>query len=315
MEYMLNELSLNHVQTKMQVYGLMENFVHAAVYAEQKLGLSNLRIDTSLGRNLFDLSFLSNYSIGAWLGDFKVSKDLKDKFLIIISSSPLITDCKLEKRFEEENCYFNDNLGQGLKAALICNTLCINFLTEECWNTNKLSVIHEYIENNDIIKCEEQICCFGNKYHVESHLDWLRKQKFEKLKDGKELWDNKNAFFPNLIFCNSVKQNLSKIGKSIDLANIIRRLQVLDEVAIEWKAGSFNYESVNNAKNIVIHPESQMTLDNCSAVRCFSLPNGERIVFSLHVICGNLRMHFYPDNQTREIYIGYIGPHLRTWLY
>lgn len=57
MEYMLNELSLNHVQTKMQVYGLMENFVHAAVYAEQKLGLSNLRIDTSLGRNLFDLSF------------------------------------------------------------------------------------------------------------------------------------------------------------------------------------------------------------------------------------------------------------------
>ena len=73
MEYMLNELSLNHVQTKMQVYGLMENFVHAAVYAEQKLGLSNLRIDTSLGRNLFDLSFLSNYSIGAWLGDFKVS--------------------------------------------------------------------------------------------------------------------------------------------------------------------------------------------------------------------------------------------------
>jgi hypothetical protein len=315
MEYMLNELSLNHVQTKMQVYGLMENFVHAAVYAEQKLGLTNLCIDISLGKNLFDLSFLSDYSIGAWLGDSKVSRDIKDKFLIIISSSPLITDCKLEKRFQEENCYFNNTLGKGLKAALICKTLCVNFLTEECWNTNKLSVIHEYIEDDDIIKCEKQICCFGNKVHVESHLDWLRKRKFEELKDGKSLWEGKSDFFPNLIFCSSVKQNLSRLGKSIDLANITRRLQVLDEVAMEWESGSFSYELVNNTKSIVIHPESQMTLDNFSAVRCFLLPNGERTVFSLHVICGNLRMHFYPDNQTKKIYVGYIGPHLRTWLY
>ena len=44
---MLNELSLGYVQTKMQVYGLIENFVCADVYEEQKLGLNCLRIDVS----------------------------------------------------------------------------------------------------------------------------------------------------------------------------------------------------------------------------------------------------------------------------
>lgn len=60
---MLNELSLGYVQTKMQVYGLIENFVYAAVYAEQKLGLDCLRIDVSLGKNLYDLFLFSNYSM------------------------------------------------------------------------------------------------------------------------------------------------------------------------------------------------------------------------------------------------------------
>lgn len=312
---MLNELSLGYVQTKMQVYGLIENFVYAAVYAEQKLGLDCLRIDVSLGKNLYDLFLFSNYSIGTWLNDPKVNQDIKDKFLIITSSSPLITDNDLEKRFEEENCYYGKCLGKGIKAALICNTLCVNFLTKDCWNTNKLSVVHEYIDDDDIVSCEKEVCCFGNKYHVDSHIAWIQSLQLEDLKDGKELWEKRIDFFPNLIFCDSIKQNLSRLGKSIDITNIIKKLRVLDKVSMQWESGCFSYEAINNTTNIVIHPESQMTLDNYAAARCFLLPNGKRIVFSLHIICGNLRIYFYPDNQTCNIYVGYIGPHLRTWLY
>lgn len=68
-------------------------------------------------------------------------------------------------------------------------------------------------------------------------------------------------------------------------------------------------------KKMHIHPESQQTMDNYGSLRKFSLPNGEKEIFSLHLIVGDLRIHFYPDNESQKIYIGYIGFHLRTWLY
>lgn len=315
MEYMLNELSLGKVQHKIQAHGLMENFVHAVVYAEELLRLNRLRIDESIGKNLYDVYFMEGYSIGTWLHDRQVSKDLKEKFLTIISSSPLIKEEELKARFENENCLYKGRLGLGIKAAFIYESLCVNFLTEACWNVSSLQVQHEYWENEEIKTAEESIPCFANKFHIASHREWIQNKPLGKVKSGEELWDKKEEFFPHLFFCISVKQNLRTLGFSTNLTNIIERLKVLDSVGAEWKSGDFNYETINQTQKITIHPETPLTLDNYSAMRCFRLPDGRREIFSLHVITGNLRIHFYPDHTSHSLYIGYIGPHLRTWSY
>lgn len=314
MEYMLNELSLKKVKTKMQAYGLMENFVHAAVEAERQLNLDRLRIDESLGDNLYDLYLVDGYSIGAWFEDYKVDSDLKAKFLSIVSLSPLV-DGELKWRFEDENCYHNGVLGLGIKASLICDTFCVNFLTADCWKSSSLSVVHEYIEEGELKSVDALLKCFSDRLHVSRHAEWFRKFREDNLKNSKELWVKRQELFPYLLFCANVKQNVARMGNSTNLNNVINRLRVLDDIAQNWNKGNFNYEEINKSHNITIHAESQLTLDNYRAVRNFRVLDGTYKTFSLHILVGDLRIHFYPDNESRKIYVGYIGIHLRTWLY
>jgi hypothetical protein len=45
--------------------------------------------------------------------------------------------------------------------------------------------------------------------------------------------------------------------------------------------------------------------------RIFFLPNGTKQFFEKHIkLSGGFRLHFYPDETQKKIYIGYVGPHL-----
>ena len=46
--------------------------------------------------------------------------------------------------------------------------------------------------------------------------------------------------------------------------------------------------------------------------REFWLPKGRKEIFENHVKLSNgYRVHFFPDNQTKHIFIGHIGQHLK----
>lgn len=314
MEYMLNELSLKLVHTKSQVETLMNQFVLSAVEAERYLMLNQLRIDEELGNSLYDLYLMENYSIGQWIEDRSQDKDLQQKFLTIVSLSPLINE-KEKERFVSENCFYQGKLSKGLKAAFFSNTYCINFLTDMCWDVTSIPIEHEYWVEDDIRKEQKVVKCFSTVEHVNAHIDSFRQQQEANLQRSRELWDRRNEFFPNLVLCPSVKQQISRLGKSIDFGNVLERLRELDMVASKWVSGSFNYSLINKQYNLTIHSESQLTLDNFGSSRRFTLPNGDRKSFPLHLLVGGLRIHFYPDVDEHIIYIGYIGAHLKTWLY
>lgn len=314
MEYMLNELSVKPVHTKSQVETLMRQFVLSAIEAEKCLMLNQLRIDEELGNSLYDLYLMENYSIGQWIEDRCLDKDIQRKFLSIISLSPLISK-EEQERFFSENCICQGKLAKGLKAALLFDTYCINFLTDARWNDTSVPVEHEYWKEDNIKTERVSVKCFSTVEHVKVHVDFFRRQQELNLQRSRELWEKRNDFFPNLVLCSSVKVQISRLGKSIDLGNVIERLRVLDLIASRWESGSLNYGIINKQYNLTIHSESRLTLDNYGSSRRFALPNGERKIFSLHALVGALRIHLYPDVGEHIIYIGYIGPHLKTWLY
>ena len=97
------------------------------------------------------------------------------------------------------------------------------------------------------------------------------------------------------------------------LLQIINRLKSLNDYAEHWKTGDFSYEDVNATTDLRISPESNNTIKNYGSLRRFTIPNQGKKLFDLHIKTGNLRFHFYPDNNNRKIYIGYIGKHLRTF--
>lgn len=108
-----------------------------------------------------------------------------------------------------------------------------------------------------------------------------------------------------------MEHQLQHIGVSKMLLQIIERLRELNAYVSGWKSGSFNYTEANQKTNLRISPESDTTLSKYSAQRKFSIPNQDKKVFDLHIKTGDLRFHFYPDDVTRTVYIGYIGKHLR----
>ena len=137
---------------------------------------------------------------------------------------------------------------------------------------------------------------------------------------NRNLWDisfrnvrSKRALlFSNLTLCGEVEAQISKIGDSSFLNQIVDRLRSLDEAVAVWKkeSGDFSYKSVNRNYPLRISPESDQTMSKYGNERLFSLPNGKRVHFVLHIKTGELRFHFYADNIERNVYVGYIGPHL-----
>jgi len=127
------------------------------------------------------------------------------------------------------------------------------------------------------------------------------------------LWERKEMLFSRLILCPHIENDLKKIG-SMYLSQIVSRLIALDKYAdTKWISGEFNYKDANNSTSLIIHKESDRTMDKYGNKRLFKMPDGTPKYFELHIITGELRFHFYPENY--KIYIGYIGPHLPTVKY
>jgi hypothetical protein len=129
------------------------------------------------------------------------------------------------------------------------------------------------------------------------------------------LWERKDLLFKKIILCPSVQTNLADIGGTY-LEQIVSKLQELDRYAVDyWQNGNFSYNDANDKTFLNISPESKKTMEQEKYYnqRVFSMPDGRRLCFELHIKTGNLRFHFLAENGI--LYVGYIGKHLDTAKY
>ncbi|MCG2589519.1 hypothetical protein [Rhodohalobacter sulfatireducens] len=130
--------------------------------------------------------------------------------------------------------------------------------------------------------------------------------------DHNNFWDRKESLFPNLVFCDGVKDQVEKLGTGKYFGQVVDILKEFDEANDGWSKGAFSYKEINNRSALNISPESKRTMDKYGNQRNFQLPDGSTESFELHIKTGDLRFHFFPNNDTKEIFIGYIGKHLST---
>lgn len=125
-------------------------------------------------------------------------------------------------------------------------------------------------------------------------------------------WERRKELFSRVILCPGVEEQIRKIGGKY-FQQTISKIRELDNYIVNhWNGGVFNYRNANSNAALNISPESRTTMEqqDLISLRTFSLPDGRRECFDLHIKTGDLRFHFYPENL--KIYIGYIGKHLRT---
>ncbi|MEN8215154.1 MAG: hypothetical protein ABFS56_02000, partial [Pseudomonadota bacterium] len=91
-------------------------------------------------------------------------------------------------------------------------------------------------------------------------------------------------------------------------------LKRLNQYAKDWIEGAYSVQRLREY-GLDVSGESDGTLIKYGQLRKFRLPNRERKLFEQHIKTGDLRFHFYPDEKTKTIYVGYIGKHLPTEKY
>jgi hypothetical protein len=317
--YIFNELSTPFA-TKLEAKTGLKTFIRACIKVGE-LGLQTLRLPETIGHNLYNLRVAPNYLISQWLQEPEVGEDLadlKDKFREIATYSPLLTDEEpIAKEFSSRSEFRitleNDTkLAEGLGAAYLLGTLGLSFSSHLTWSSEIITnIVHWYLdetgsEATEIISVKH----VSQPEHVAKHTTWFENQRREGLQKSSDLWNSRKEFFPYLILCGEVEKQLTKLGiHSKYFDQIIDRLKRLDNYAREWFEGAYSDDMVKQY-GLKVSGESPGTLSKHGQSRKFRLPNGERKLFEKHIKTGDLRFHFYPDNETKKIYVGYIGKHL-----
>lgn len=134
---------------------------------------------------------------------------------------------------------------------------------------------------------------------------------FEKI-TYQNFWKWKDNFFEKIRFCDSVKEQIEKMGSSNLFKQMVGRLVDLDNYNKNWTQGACTPNQINGATSLRVSIESD-TIRNDKTLknyRMFQLPNGKTEYFEMHIKTGELRIHFFPLEAEHTIYIGYIGSHL-----
>jgi len=316
--YIFNELSTPFASIY-QAKSDLAIFVHTCSKA-RSLGLQNLHLHADIGKNLYELPIAPNYTVSQWLQESE--EDLKNQFRRIMTDSPLLSDNYSEAKEKNELSEFTIMLdgkaksAVGLGAAHLLDTLCVSFLSKNIWDVDEIKNLnHWYLrtdgsEVNTIITVKHA----SRPEHLDEHKTWIEQHKQnrkDRLAKTKDLWKQRQDFFPHLILCGEVEKQFKKLGKSKNFEQIIEILKRLDKYAEDWQDGSYSDQAVRQY-GLDASGETEFTLRKYGNQRKFRLPDRTKVLFEKHVKTGDLRFHFYPDNNTKKVYVGYIGKHLST---
>ncbi len=228
----------------------------------------------------------------------------------LVTKSPLLNEVKekVRDRFlacEEQKLPAPD--GEPLVFCVFTGGIAVGFPSSSEWDKDTLTVHFSELLSDEAseIACDdidqltrsEHVVPIVNRYRVQ-----LRANS-----NPVDLWRERQTIFPHLYFGPGVEDNLKKFSSWF--GTIIRKLETLNESAGEWQ------QEGGDAPPWKTHvtPESigRMQDERFRATRRFRSHQGTMELFEWHARFGNSgRIHLRFERDSRQVEIGYIGPHL-----
>ena len=310
----MREMVLNHASVSVPHSNPAEIFVwlrELAVGIQRLLEARVVQRSLRTARNLYDTQCLPGYSLfNAYLElqsrgyreEFRLFMGLYDKQPLLIEIGP-----DMEDRFlacEEQTLPAPD--GEPLVLCAIADWIAIGFPSASIWDRDCITVrFNELLPDETIEEASEEIDQLTRSVHAGPICDRHR----ERLVEGSDpvtFWENRQAVFPNLVFGPDVESNLK--GQARLFSTIVGKLKDLDRSAREWRD-----EDPEPPWKTKVTPERKEKMKNRSfrEARMFRSHHGTREMFEWHARFGDSgRIHLRFDPISREIEVGYIGPHL-----
>lgn len=311
MNIFLNELSFcGQASNKYQGAQLMSDMLKVLKILQQ---ISNEPIATS--SILWKKEIGPQYSVRDYIFDRNIDQAVRNYFQIITTKGPYIEHL-FSQSFYEHKCYLqNENIldvsWTSVAAAFFFDGILASLKGAPQFASETINVFcclkgDERQEANIINQCDpDQADSFVRNFFRQN------------LNSGESLWEKRTVLFPEITFCEKVKNQLQNSNYSPSvLQNVIRHLDCMNKYMKAVRSGEIkapNYTQMG----IEASRESEITLKHFGHLRTFQCPDGKKRVFSWHSkIRGkaNLRIYFYPpDEENEHFLIGYIGRHLPIW--
>jgi len=289
----------------------------------RNIGFNTILVDDAVDANWFRLELYKGYYWQDWYNKHNdnVNRDLARAFRSIKINQPLFSVEDIDNHIDLYEIDFQgDTKFSALRAASWNDSPITSFPTTEFWKNSPLSVIKRTINQGGEI--EEESGEIVNLYSLEvfeSSRQTFLSDRNESISQGMDIYNKWDNFFPNLKNCGKVQEQLLHWSASNTiLAQVLESLTKLNSFSEKWIGGdilAYTHQSLKEfGLNHQVSGESQSVRNDSSLKkeREFWLPNGVKVFFENHIkISNGYRIHFYPDSESKEIFIGYIGKHLK----
>lgn len=310
-----NELSgyneISSIINKRQCKKVISDFIKFIHLLKSK----NLLDGISSFESLMNTEIFKEYGIAEWLKDSTVSKEEK-RFLYLIWDK----NCMYIEKEDYCNEFILDIDGKsynglGLGYALEADRNVLSISSNKIFQRDKIDGLYNQLDEltEKIVPEHKTIDNLYSERKIDDIKQSIKSEVLRAISSGQDLWEKRSALFPNLIFCNSVKDQLYRDPEKQHIICIIKRLEKLQEYF--GKYTHYDIKDIRcNARNESLTVQSDPKLKE---MRKFKIPDGSYRYFFDHIsFTGKFRggrIYFLPDKDNSKVcYIGYIGRHLKT---
>ena len=290
----------------------------------QNVGLRTVLVDQTLDESLFRVELAPGYFWQDWynLSLAEENREAARAFRSIVTKSPLFSIGDIDNGVDLFDVSLNDESGYtAVRAAAWHGAPLVSFETRAPWDTSPLLVKISQMnpETVEIEVTDSEIPNFYSHSVFSVYLPQLREQQNLLLSSGKAIVKYFGEFYPGVELCGKAPQQLNNWSASLTILNQIKKsLTALSGFSQSWQRGEvddYTSQSLENfGLSFRVTGESE-TVRNKPALRKereFWLPCGRQEFFEQHIkMSSGYRLHFYPDHATRQVYVGYVGPHLK----
>lgn len=308
-----------------QQYVIQEvgNFIKT-VRACANYGFNLVLVDETQDSSLFGVELTQGYYFRDWFNWAKhqpEQRELLSAFRSLQTRRPLLlpedekqTDCRIEVGLIGAQQGLNT-----LLAAFWYKTFLISFSTSQPWNQPIIDVWVLDLDDNSTSSQSQQLFNLFDNASLQTHAFQLKRCRDERLTAGKDIWNNRDEFFPYLqLLENQIGNALKNWSHRNDILTKARdALVVMNDFVRCWRAGDYqDYQhqfltECGLAAEVSGESPSVSNDSKKRSEREFWLPAGVKVYCEYHVkLPSGFRMHFYPHVSEKIIYVVYLGSHL-----
>jgi len=310
MQSFINELSLPNMPAKEDVITLFSAL--GECYKDCRvIGMREIKVNSTF----YNHQFAPNYTFLHWISDHNADEDLRILLKSVMGSVPFVDEILV--KYENDNgiilkMEYNDQacIGLGLACDILFNSVALSYDALK-WSLDRypvsVTIAGEDNEGNIVEDVKPGIALnISSDAHAVIHQKFITSKVKNTIANGKELWLKKDELFPNLIFCESVREQIAYLNSnSLGFTPIVDRLFDLQNTAINCTGVGVKPSDFPTLTT----PESDSRLRDFKQQLTIKCPDGIQRLFSWHsrFTPGAGRIHFIPYEQKNIFVIGSIA--------